>query len=35
VEAEEADGGRDDIHFEGDSDAIVALLSLDNPGGGM
>ena len=34
MEAEEADGRRDDIDFEGDRDAVVALLSLDNPGGG-
>ena len=33
MEAEEADGGRDDINFEGDRDTVVALLSLDNPGG--
>ena len=35
AEAEEADGRRDDIDFEGDRDAVVALLSLDDPGGGM
>ncbi len=29
AEAEEADGRRDDIDFEGDRDAVVALLSLD------
>ena len=32
--AEEADGRRDNIDFEGDRDAVVALLSLDNPGRG-
>ena len=35
AELEEADGRRDNIDFEGDRDAGVALLSLDDPGGGM
>ena len=34
MEAEEADRERDNIDFEGGRDANVALLSLDNPGGG-
>ncbi len=34
AEAEEADGRRDDINFEGDRDAVGTLLSLDNPKGG-